>query len=115
MDAVKLLKEVHRMCMETEHCEECPIYIYCAIDTGAFEVQEPEKVIEIIEKWSEEHSIKTRQSEFLKMFPNTSLDGNGVIKICPQIIEGENNYPCIIQSMTSCAGCREKYWLVGVD
>lgn len=115
MDAVKLLKEAQRMCIETECCEECPICEYCAIDTDVFEVQEPEKVVKIIEKWANEHPVKTRQSEFLKMFPNAKLE-KGVIRICPQHIEGEDNYACVISAgLPSCTGCRKKYWLTEVE
>lgn len=41
---------------------------------------------EIILKWCEEHPIKTRQSEFMKMFPNVGTY-KGVITICPCLID----------------------------
>lgn len=115
IDAVKLLKEAQRMCMETEYCEGCPIHEYCAIDTNAFEIQEPEKVVEIVEKWSTKHPKKTRQSEFLKMFPNVPME-NGFLLTNPCWVD--STVKCLKQKSDGvyedaperCIECREEYW-----
>nr|DAO07147.1 MAG TPA: hypothetical protein [Caudoviricetes sp.] len=48
---------------------------------GAFEAIYPEKAIEIVQKWSDEHPRKTYLSEFLKNYPNAELN-HGVPKVC---------------------------------
>ena len=73
MDAVEYLKEKVRMCIE-HRCRNCPLgkagdeqyYSTCR----ACEEEHPEEAVEVVKKWSAEHPKKTRQSEFLKMFPN---------------------------------------------
>ena len=46
----------------------------------AFEKFYPEKAIEIVQKWSDEHPQKTYLSEFLKAYPNTLLNDTGLPK-----------------------------------
>jgi len=46
-----------------------------------FETLCPEKAIEVIQKWSDEHPQKTFLTEFLKNYPNAELD-HGVPKVC---------------------------------
>lgn len=87
MDAVKYLKEVYRMCSTFDKCESCPLSdektaFPCNATDKNVECEDPEKVVSIVEKWSEKHQVKTRKSEFLKMFPNVKLENN-VIAIYP--------------------------------
>lgn len=45
------------------------------------------KAIAIIQKWSDEHPRKTYLSEFLRHYPNASLDENGTPEeICPHAL-----------------------------
>lgn len=68
-------------------CEECPL---SSMNNGEgivcsdFETCYPEKAIEVVQKWSDEHPQKTFLTEFLKNYPNAELDCNGTPKrICP--------------------------------
>lgn len=68
-------------------CSNCPL---CSINNNkgqsctAFEMLYPEKAIEIVQKWSDEHPQRTYLSELLKQYPNAKLDCNGTPKrICP--------------------------------
>lgn len=70
-----------------------------------------DKANKIILKWCKEHPVKTRQSEFLKMFPNAGIDENGVVTICPICVD--TNFNCV--SSISCPKCREEYWLAEVE
>ena len=72
----------------------------------------PEKAVEIVEKWSAEHPVKTRQSEFLKMFPDVELEDN-IIKILPCEINTKIKDKCY--RLRPCYGCRKKYWLAEVE
>lgn len=40
---------------------------------GDASVESIGEMISIVEQWSKDHPIKTRQSEFLKMFPMTYM------------------------------------------
>ena len=55
---------------------------------------------------------RTRQSEFLKLFPNTPLDENGVIEIlefCPMEEFGVKIPDC--HKTKTCEMCRKDFWL----
>lgn len=68
-------------------CRECPLQgrnngtiFTCA----RLERRYPEKAIEIVQKWSDEHPKKTYLSELLKIFPNTPLGDDGTPNsLCP--------------------------------
>lgn len=67
-------------------CSNCPL---CSINNNkgqsctAFEMLYPEKAIEIVQRWSDEHPQKTFLTELLKIFPNTPLNDDGTPKgIC---------------------------------
>ena len=113
MDAIKFLKEKKRMCTLMVGCLNCPISILnnkFGEPCGYFEKKHPEDAVAIVEKWSKEHPIKTRQSEFLKMFPNTKVS-NGVISICPKHIDSE----CGANCNEDCTKCRQNYWFAEID
>ena len=67
-------------------CADC---LLSAKNNGAgvtcmdFETLYPEKTIEIVQKWSNEHSQKTYLSEWLRLFPNILLDNDGTPIFCP--------------------------------
>ncbi|WP_440447759.1 hypothetical protein [Ruminococcus sp.] len=67
-------------------CDDCPLS--CSnngmnIPCTNFEKSYPEKAIEIVQKWSNDHPQKTYLSEFLKNYPNAPLDDDGTPKMCP--------------------------------
>ena len=112
-----------RMCItENKYCRECPLSelntnknVYCA----EYLLKYPDKANEIILKWCEEHPIKTRQSEFLKMFPNAQISSDGVIEIMPCAIEKNkhitSNSSCTVaHGFNNCDECRKKFWLAEV-
>lgn len=87
-------------------CSNCPL---CSINNNkgqsctAFEMLYPEKAIEIVQKWSNEHPQKTYLSEFLKHYPNAMLDTNGVPKnICPSRLGLKNIENCCVRSCVVC-------------
>lgn len=45
-----------------------------------YELQYPEEVIAIMQKWSDEHPQRTYLSELLRTFPNVELNCNGTPK-----------------------------------
>ena len=113
MDAVKYLTELFRMCTTTLDCDSCPLGIkdrmYCKesrFDEHGMNVDNLEKAVDIVEKWSEEHPIKTRKSEFLKMFPNARMGSDGFPNLCLRILD--KTIPCRART---CKQCKEEYWL----
>ena len=117
MDAIKFLKEKKRMCTLNVGCLNCPIGIQnnkSGEPCRDFEKNHPEDAVAIVEKWSAEHPIKTRQREFLKLFPNAKLDDEEIITICPKSIDGKLKSDEVCYSMT-CRQCRKEYWLAEVE
>lgn len=86
--------EKRRMTKRTEggicklKCSNCPL---CSKNNGTsedmscttFEMHHPEKAIEVVQKWSDEHPQKTFLTEFLKNYPNTPLGDDGTPHFCP--------------------------------
>lgn len=71
------------------NCTDCPLN-HSNNDSGDmlscsdFETIYPEKAVEIVQKWSDEHSQKTYLSEFLKNYPHAVANGDGIPNsICP--------------------------------
>lgn len=65
-------------------CSNCPL---CSNNNGeglscpTFEMYYPEKAIEVVQKWSDEHPQKTYLTELLENYPNAELD-HGVPRGC---------------------------------
>lgn len=114
MDAVEFLKTEKRMCENfIGICVGCPIYnekIREHISCDKYMREYPEKTVAIVEKWLAEHPRKTRQSEFLKLFPDAKLDSNGISMIAPCHIEANLRDSEMCGKMTSCPECRKAYW-----
>lgn len=103
MDAVEFYKAFKRMCEKTD-CKDCLLDQKCRPSANV----EPEEVVELVEEWAKDNPIKTRQSEFLKRFPNAKTMG-GVISICPNEIDStyRNIEYC---DHSFCEECGKKYW-----
>ena len=107
MDAKKFIAERERMCSyHDDGCNECPAFSidYCSGNSRV--IADSFKLVDIVEKWSNEHPVKTRQSEFLKQFTKANVDENGVIRICPNYID--STVKCYAE--VDCEDCRKKYW-----
>lgn len=111
MDAVEFVKTVNRLCKNLR-CKECPVYKegICTVGFDDYSVENIEKTISKVEQWAKEHPIKTRQSEFLKMFPDADLCRD-VINILPCSVEKEMSKCC---DNKRCVECRKDYWLAEV-
>lgn len=104
MDAVKFVEERRRM--YTLGCIKKGINDY---NTKA------EAVVAEVEAWAAAHPRKTRQSVFLKQYPNAVLDKDGVLRICPSFVGGDTpeKYKCIC--LTDCSACRHEFWMQEVE
>ena len=115
MNAVEYLKKQDELCnYYGEVCRDCPLgknnngY---NIECNEMSKKHPVKSVYIVKKWSEQRK-KTRQSEFMKMFPNATLDMCGSLDICPIIID--KNMSCSEKAGAKCIECRKQYWLAEI-
>ena len=126
MDAVEFLKEKDRMCRTilivggfVGRCDECEIGKRRASGQTCdkYIVKHPEEAVAIVEQWAKEHPRKTRQSEFLKMFPRMSMTADGIIAFCPDSMDSEFECPRKTRDNIDpiCGECRRKYWLEEVE
>ena len=67
-----------------------------------------------VEKWAKEHPKKTRQSEFLKLFPDVRRK-DGVVDLHPCMIDTKNYPKDDYCATNSCNDCRKDYWLQEVE
>ena len=112
MDASEFLRESDRMCRSYENCDGCPGFENACYQRSEDRHKNSEGVVATVQQWAKDHPIKTRQSEFLKMFPNAKTR-NGIIALCPQ--DTCKNYePDDECDYTECALCRKRYWLTEV-
>lgn len=111
MDAVEFVKTVNRLCKNLR-CKECPVYKegICTVGFDDYSVKSIEETVSKVEQWAKDHPVKTRQSGFLKMFPNAEFCRD-VINILPCSIEKEM---CKYCDNSKCEECRKDYWLAAV-
>lgn len=120
MDAVEFIKAINRLCEAQEDCKECPLIGHaCDVNTATimsyYNIESVQKMVRICEQWSKDHPVKTRQSEFLKMFPNTQMNVEGdVIWMCPKYID-ESYRPKENCQDIRCSNCKREYWLEEVS
>lgn len=114
MDAVKFIEERNRMCESFgDKCVGCPankVGLSCAVDIQS--TLDATAQIAIVEEWSAAHPHKTRQSEFLKQWPNVLVHSDGVLDV----------YPCILEKTRrcdkrneGCTKCRHEFWMEEVE
>ena len=110
MDAVEYVKQRERMCDCYVNCGDCPAGKYgrCA------SLDEIPNLVPIVEQWAKEHPAKTRQSEFLKQWPDAEISDDGLPSIAPcqldvRFIHGKTQKDC--EDRGVCNKCRRDFWL----
>ena len=114
MNAIEYIKTLRKLCKSQERCSGCVLYDKedkcCILNISEY----TEKSVQIVEQWAKEHPIKTRQSEFLRMFPKATICNN-VLSLCPKFyclnFLGTDFQEC---KATNCDKCRCEYWLAEV-
>lgn len=125
MDAVEFFQTVNRLC-KNRSCAGCPIckkgmikdmcMVRRTVMLGDASVESIEEMISIVEQWAKDHPVKTRQSEFLKMFPNVVMS-HGVIALRPCKLDTrlDMKKDCLCSDLYSdCDECKMAYWLAEV-
>lgn len=118
MDAVEFLKEALRFCKNQPNCDACELLnkkmmFKCALNISedSMSAKDPEKLVKIIERWSAEHSVKTRQDIIIREFPNIEMIGD-FIDLRPCDMDPEINCP---DGTNGCTECKKRYWLTEVE
>ena len=109
MDAVIYIRYMQRMCKSHISCNGCELKP--GNGKSCMEGMDPQKCISVIEQWAAEHPVKTRQSEFLKYYPDAQID-SGCLNACPMDIFGDMGINCNKQT---CYECKKKFWLTEVE
>ena len=114
MDAVEYVKQRNRMCYYYPSCSVCP-----AGGLGeCSKIHSIETMVPIVEQWAKEHPVKTRQSEFLKMWPDAKIGDDGLPNVAPcqlyvGLIHGESKKSC--ESRQVCDKYRRDFWLKEIE
>lgn len=129
MDVIEYEKGRRRMCrtnvLKKGSCEGCDAYSVlkgrCDFTVSAAEGEDEnviKKNIAAVERWVKANPIKTRQSEFLKMFPNADMQRIHALFPCimDQAIRPTR---CVkyesFNGSKKCDECRNDYWNEEVD
>ena len=104
MDAVEFLDKVDRLSKmgSTEEKMRYNDYRTARDNAGA---------VKFAEQWAAEHPTKTRQSEFLKHYPNARIF-SGCLNACPMNVFGNMDINCNKQT---CLACKKEFWLAEVE
>ena len=106
MDAVEFIKQVRRMGKQKG-------------EAICFKLEEKDtEIVEQVEQWAKEHPAKTRQSEFLKMWPDAEIGDDGLLSIAPcqlnvELLQCESQDAC--ENRGVCGKCRRDFWLKEVE
>lgn len=113
MDAVKFVKTLGRMC--NAECIKCEFWKRRGKweSCNSWQKNHPEEAVAIVEQWAAEHPIKTRQSEFLKQWPDARIKkADGLPMASPCDLDGKLAGKC---DGIPCPECRRKFWLAEVE
>ena len=104
MDAVEFLEKVDRLSKRGSTEEKMRYNDYRT-------ARDNTRAVKFVERWDAEHPIKTRQSEFLKLFPNAQTD-SGCLNACPMDVFGNTGIDC---NKRTCFECKKAFWLAEVE
>lgn len=106
MDAVEFLDKVDRLSKRGSTEEKMRYNDYRTAGDNTWAVK-------FVERWDAEHLIKTRQSEFLKLFPGADIDKtDGCLNLNPCSIYKKMRKEC---EGRKCSECRKAFWLAEVE
>ena len=119
MDTVRFIEERNRMCKSFgDECSGCPAFNVCEDNLCCLEsTMDATAQVAIVEEWSAAHPRKTRQSMFLKQWPEAAIDSSGVLNLCPTPISKShrNIYGKCARVGVKCDYCRREFWMQEVE
>lgn len=117
MDAKEYILIATRMCdtFYGKECDKCQSGSkpFCVATMNNKIAEHVDEAIELVEQWAKDHPVKTRKSEFLKMFPDANL--KIITRLLPCAIDSNMNpLRCVKYGYLSitcrCDRCRDDYW-----
>lgn len=109
MDAVEFFKTVNRLCSNQSCCNGCHIYKNgCMVGFDDDSIKSIDETVSKVDQWAKDNPVKTRNSEFLKLFPNAPKSGR-VLDICPKNLNIDYMPPKRCENI-SCSACKRDYW-----
>lgn len=97
---INFLAELQRLCdsrttcyADAAHKEQCPMFGRCEDALTKIDIEDATKLIEIMQKWSNEHPKKTYAQDFFEKFPKAQSYSDGSPVMCRKIIYGEIRPP----------------------
>lgn len=122
MDAVEFLKTKNRMCetylrTKPSKCDGCPFDEEAGAMCSSWCFEHMAEAVAIVERWAEQHPVETRQSVFLKQYPEAEIDDYGVLRICPCLISisHRNARGGCAHTDSDCIDCRREFWMQEVE
>ena len=121
MDAVAYITAYARMCdsfdsknnITGKPCVGCPLD---DIGRGCHMndlTNNAEECVAAVEKWAKEHPVKTRQSEFLKQWPDAEVSfTDGYLTVKPCKLCKNMRKKCVGKK---CDDCRKEFWSAEVE
>ena len=106
MDAVEFIKQVRRMGKQKG-------------EAICFKLEEKDtEIVDRVEQWAKEHPVKTRQSEFLKQWPDAEISDDGLLSIAPcqlnvELLQCESQVDC--EKRGVCDECCRDFWLKEIE
>ena len=71
-----------------------------------------ENAVSVVEKWAKDNPIKTRMTEFSKMFPEATIAEDGMPDADPCFINQNLSGRC---TEDNCKKCRREFWLKEIE
>lgn len=120
MEALEYEKNRIKMCKDMilnhEGCGSCPAYDglrrRCRFPASVCAETDEERCKEnvaIVEQWAKNHPVKTRQSEFLKMFPHANIN-SFTDTFCVAHFDKTKTCKASAPTDEMCEKCRDAYW-----
>lgn len=108
MDALEFIKAIKQMLSAGANNSTVQKYI------SAYKKNDCEGMVKAAEQWAAEHPAKTRQSVFLKQFPNAPIYTNTHnVALDPCLIDTTLRGHC--PTGRGCDICRREFWLAEVE
>lgn len=92
------IKDLKRMCKKEKCFAGCPL---CRGNISCLPDSLPDNADEIVDKWVQEHPVKTYAMDFFEKFPNAPRSSDGIPQTCWGHVYGDGRY-CSSDACTEC-------------
>lgn len=113
---VDFLSEIERMCNNRSCGSGCPVFRLAHKDSascGYYLSKHPEFAVEIVQKWSDEHPVKTRLDDLFEKYPKTYISSGNTPSIRPYMLGYCENCDDCVYSHCEAEVCWHEPLVVG--